>query len=156
MIDIIVECKPDEALMRALGYTRKRIFHQPNKAEVIKYLIRNPRAIGIVDEDPGAANVGYFSKFRKIGAVKFGLEQFVSPGGKSPLIVIKPRLEEWILSQANSCAINPQDYSLPSSPHQLHKNINEKLPEFEKMLGAMQIRKNAGLAYLKALINLAC
>lgn len=46
MPEIALECKPDEVLAKALGYTRKRIVHQPSNSEVINYLRKNPGNIG--------------------------------------------------------------------------------------------------------------
>jgi hypothetical protein len=43
MREIVVECKPDETLIKVLGYVRKTVTHQPNKGEVLNNLQRNRR-----------------------------------------------------------------------------------------------------------------
>jgi hypothetical protein len=106
MLEIVLECKPDETLLKSLGYTRKMITHQPSKGEVINYLKRNPGAIGIVDEDPGSANPTYFSKFQEKADGQFGLECLHIPKDGTRLIVIKPRLEDWIINCAQRSKID--------------------------------------------------
>ena len=60
MNKIVLECKPDEAFVKTLGFSRRNIIHQPNKGAVFNYLKKNPGAIGLVDEDPGSANPNFF------------------------------------------------------------------------------------------------
>jgi hypothetical protein len=152
-MEIVVECNPDEALMRALGYPRKMVFHQSSKAEVLRYLEKNPTSIGIVDEDPGRNNAGYFTKYRKQGQAKFGIEEFFNTKIKTRLIVLKPRLEEWVLGHAIASQVDPKKYSLPADGHHLHKSINEQIPKFEKMLAEMLTKKSKALLHLKQLID---
>lgn len=152
-MDIVVECKPDEALVRALGFTKKNVTHQPSKARVLSYLDRNSGAIGIVDEDPGTANAGYFSKYTKISEAKFDIEEWSVTKMQIRLIIIKPRLEEWIIRQANSSKIDLRDYSLEPDGYHLHKIINEKLDKFEALLTDLLKEKNQGLVHLKSIIS---
>lgn len=151
MSDIALECKPDEALAKLLGFTKKQIYHQPNKGQVIKYLERNPEAIGIVDEDPGAAWPDYFKKYERTLDEKHGVEVYTKANTR--LVVIKPRLEEWVLKQASASNINPSNFTLPNSGHELHKIINTRIPKFEQMITAMIDSKNPGLVYLKELLQ---
>lgn len=153
MPEIVLECNPDEALIKVLGYTRKMITHQPGRGEVINYLQRNPSAIGIVDEDPGSAKPTYFSKFTHESDEQFDIASFHIPKLRTRLIVIKPRLEEWILKQALESKINPKSYSLPEDANDLHKIINTKIPLFEKMIKEMLEKGNSGLKHLKNLID---
>ena len=153
MPEIVLECKPDEALVKSLGYTRKMITHQPNKGAVINYLKSNPGAIGIVDEDPGAANPTYFSKFQRETNEQFDVECLFIPKEKTRLIVLKPRLEEWILKYANKSKIKLQKHSLPETGHKLHKIINSRLPRFENMIKEMLEKNNEALLYLKMVID---
>jgi len=153
MIEIVVECNPDEALMKVLGYTRRMITHQPSKGEVINYLKKNPAAIGVVDDDPGSANPTYFNKFIRETDEKFGIESFKIPKLETRLIVIKPRLEEWILKCANELKINLKQHAMPNNGNELHKIINTRIPRFEDMVNEMLAKNSPALMYLKSLLE---
>src|SRR5687767_14523864 len=107
-MEIVLECRPDEALIKSLGFAKKYITHQPNKGEVINYLEKNPTAIGMVDEDPGAASPKYLSKFKREGQTVFGIDLFRFKTTK--LIIVKPRLEDWVLAQAQLAQVDPEEF----------------------------------------------
>ena len=153
MPKIVLECKPDEVLIKSLGYTRKMITHQPNKGAVINYLQRNPGVIGIVDEDPGAANPTYMYKFQEETPEKFDIENLFVRKEKTRLIILKPRLEDWILKYAKKSNINLQKYSLPETGRKLHKIINSHLPKFALMINEMLEKENEALMHLKKIIE---
>ncbi len=154
MAEIVLECMPDETLIRTLGYKRKSVTHQPCRGEVINYIKKNPRnIIGIVDEDPGSPKPTYFNAFRRETTEKHGLESYIIKNAQIRLIVIKPRLEEWILKQAASTGINPSDHSFPENGKELHKIIHTRLPQFEGFITAMLKQKSAGLRHLQTLIE---
>ncbi len=152
MTRIILECKPDEALVRALGVPKKEIIHQSSKGEVINFLRRNSNCFGIVDEDPGAGIQDYFKKFSIIkerSDVVFLKEEKQG----NHLIVIRPRLEEWLISQANLVSIKTSDFSLPIKGSQLHKVINSKLERVQELVLELESKKSDGILFLKKTIS---
>ncbi len=151
-MEIIIECKPDETLMKALGFTRKAITHQPNKGMVINLLEKKNGVIGVVDEDPGTTWPRFFSKFQKIDD-QHGIVNYKLQKQNLKLIVIKPRLEEWIISQAQSVNIDPIRFSLPADGHNLHKVINTRLLKFDELLKTMINQNSTGLLYLQQLLK---
>lgn len=153
MIEIVVECNPDEALVKKLGYTRKMVTHQSSRGEVINYLQKNPSAIGIVDDDPGAAKPTYFSKFSLDSNEQLGIESYSIAKVGTRLIVIKPRLEEWVLKHANALKIDLKQHSIPDNGNELHKVINTKIPRFENLIKEMIELKCPALTHLKSLID---
>lgn len=101
MNQIILECKPDEVFIRALGFSKKQIIHQPNKGEVINFLRKNPSlvCVGIIDEDPGTTQPKHLKEFvfnRELSEHNFSV--FESKRTSHLIIMIKPRLEDsiWI------------------------------------------------------------
>ncbi|GEM_PF-7032929 len=52
---ILVECKPDEALVRVLGMPRRKIRHCTGKIRVCRELEKAESGLGLVDEDPRSA-----------------------------------------------------------------------------------------------------
>ncbi len=153
MNKIVLECKPDEAFVKTLGFSRRNIIHQPNKGAVFNYLKKNPGAIGLVDEDPGSANPNFFRQFLKNNKPKYGIKYYGLSKGETRLIVISPRLEEWVIEQAQSVSLKPQDFGLPSSGKALHKIINSRINAFERMLNQMYENQCKGLLYLKSLVE---
>lgn len=154
MLQIVLECKPDETLMKALGFPIKSITHQPSRGEVINYLKKNPKTIvGVVDEDPHAARPTYFAQFSRETTEKYGIESYQIGKFRTRLILIKPRLEEWILQCAEKSGIDPTQHSMPITGRELHKVINSRLPRFDGFIRAILAAKNPGLFHLKNLVN---
>jgi hypothetical protein len=149
---VALECKPDETLIKALGINRKNITHQPNKGAVFNFLEKKTNYLGMVDEDPGAANPKFFEHFKSEGDlhdVEFYRIQKLS----IELIVIKPRLEDWIVAQAKSVQLDLTAHSLPADGKQLHKVINARLPKFESVVLELMNRKAKGVLRLKELLH---
>ena len=61
---IVVECFADELLIRRMGFGKKQICHAHSKARVLKKLKQFPKAIGIVDEDPGSGQPGEMKNYK--------------------------------------------------------------------------------------------
>lgn len=153
MPEIALECKPDEVLAKALGYTRKRIVHQPSNSEVINYLRKNPGNIGIVDEDSGSIKPPFFAKFQRETHEKFGVESLCIPNSDTRLIVIKPRLEEWILECAKSSEVRPRQFSFPDNGREFKKVINHRLQQLEKLIKELVEKQSPAVLHLKGLID---
>ncbi len=156
MNHIILECKPDEEFIRALGFSRKQIIHQPNKGAVINFLRKNPGlvCVGIMDEDPGTTQPKHLKEFvfnRELSEHNFSV--FESKRTSHLIIMIKPRLEDWILDIAKKNQVVPGEFSLPEEPKQLHKVINFQLIKFSEMVLEMLSKKSSALIALKKIIN---
>lgn len=153
---IILECKPDEAFIRALGFSKKQVIHQPNKGEVINYLRKHNGifCVGIIDEDPGTTQPKYllneFVYSEELSEHNFSV--FESKSKSHLVIMIKPRLEDWILDVAQKSHVSPNDFSLPDDPKQLHKVINSQLPKFNQLVSEMLSKRSKALISLKKII----
>jgi hypothetical protein len=151
---VIVECYPDEILMQVLGLGRKEIVHQDNKGEVCNYLEKNEIKIAIVDEDPGSGQPNLLKKFNLTGE-KFEIRKLIQANTGKIVLIIKPRLEEWIIYQCEKSAISPGKFYLPNNAKELKKVINLRLDRFRKLLIELLNCNNEGLIYLKNEINKA-
>jgi hypothetical protein len=117
---IAVECYPDEAVLRALGVPKKQLLHEARKGEVFNWLKRNAGAAGMVDEDPDSAPPRDFVSYQQIQASE-GLLLLVRRGSSGQkLIVVRPRLEEWLIQRAKVSGVDPRDYQLPSTARELN------------------------------------
>jgi len=127
---IAVECYADEVVLRELGVPRKQVLHEARKGEVFNWLKRTRDAVGMVDEDPDSAQPYDRSNYRQV-QVSEGLMLLVRQGSSGQrLIVVCPRLEDWLMRRAEVCGIDPRQYHLPDTPKALHD-----IPRYEQKDG---------------------
>ena len=117
---IAVECYADEKLMLVLGVSKKEIRHERGKGQVLGKLKKEPRGKGVVDEDPDSAQPGEMRNYRKEeeGEGILLLKHQDSPDKR--LIILCPRLEEWLYGRAKAVNINPVDFGLLKDARALH------------------------------------
>jgi len=136
---IYCECKPDEALLKELvPLKRKDYLHCSNKTEACKKLEKEKEIIAVLDKDPFSPQPRYLRRLQKSSAYHFsGLEILYDPERKNKVILLNPRLEDWILKIAKRKRINPKDFNLPSNPRKLHRVVNQRLEKFREFLRAI-------------------
>lgn len=135
---IAVECFPDEMLVRSLGIPVARVRHSRGSGNVLNDLLRGHAELGVIDEDPGKtrpADICRFVEKARQGNV------ILMTGGKDAdgrLVMICPRLEEWLLSRAKAAGVNPGDYGLPNTTKALRRlGRYERRPKFRAFLDAL-------------------
>ncbi|MCZ7392012.1 MAG: hypothetical protein ABOK23_08915 [Candidatus Methanoperedens sp.] len=148
---IYLECNTDEALVRAMGVHRNEIFHSGNKGNVCKNLAKKQKSIGLVDEDPFSAQPSYIGKL-KIESNKDDIKLLYDKNAQNNLIVLCPRLEDWILKAAKEARVNVKDYSLPDDADEFHKIINTKLEKFVHLIEDIK-KRSKKLKTLEKLIK---
>ena len=119
---VLVECFADEALVRALGVGRREILHAGDRGRVCNKMRKGSRLTGLVDEDPGGPTPGYLDELALIEeSGDMRVLEDKSRGNK--LIVLRPRLEEWILEAAREADLDWNALGLASSPSLFRKMI---------------------------------
>lgn len=127
---IAVECYADEVVLRELGVPRKQVLHEARKGEVFNWLKRTRDAVGMVDEDPDSAQPRDLGNYQQKEASE-GLRLLARRGNSGQkLIMVCPRLEEWLIQRAVICGINPRGYYLPRTAKELHD-----IPRYEQKDG---------------------
>lgn len=128
---VLVECNADEVVLRNLGVPKKQLFHFGGKDKLITRLRDMPGAVGMVDEDPASTqHRDLKASYRKTDSGE-GLQLLVRQGGGDQrLVVICPKLEDWLIKRAESSGIRPEDHGLPSDPDRLHG-----IPRYEQKEG---------------------
>jgi len=121
-----VECYPEEVLVRELGFSN--VEHQPNKPELVKRLERLEKrghgpVVGIIDEDPGAAQPSYLRRLRPVVS-QHGFMVLRSPSSRIGVIVLCPRHEAWVYSMARAHGFDVRDYGLPGDWREFHKHLH--------------------------------
>jgi hypothetical protein len=148
-MSIAVECYPDEVVLRELGIPRRQLLHQARKGEVFNWLKKTPGGIGMVDDDPTSTQPCDRCNYRQIEASEglLLLARFGSGGQR--LIVVCPRLEDWLMQRAQACGIDSRRYQLPSTPKDLHDIPRyEQKDGFRRFLAELRERDN-GMSHLR-------
>lgn len=152
---IYVECKPDFALVKSITKIPKReIIHETNKPEVCKRLERQRNCEGLVDEDPSSTQPPYIGKLRlENNLPQDELKVLYDESRDNRLIVLCPRLEEWILKAAREANLNMEKYPLPNTPEKLHRVINLNLDRFERLLKDLKDHDSKRLKSLRKFLE---
>ena len=146
---ILVECYPDEALLRALGVSKKQLRHERCKGEVVKRVRKFDCATGLIDEDPSSAQPRDLDNYKQVRAAE-GLRLLARRDDKNKrLIIICPRLEDWLIQRAGLSDIKPEDYGIPSRPDRLHSIVRyERKDGFQQFLSELKER-DSGMHLLR-------
>ena len=130
---VLVECYPDWEVLHFLGVPRKQLLHEPSKGRIVTRLKDLPGVTGVVDEDPASARPRDLDSYQESSDAE-GLRLLTRQGsGGQRLIVLCPRLEEWLMQRARSSGIKADDYGLPRDPDRLHS-----VPHYEQKEGFRQ------------------
>ena len=152
---ILVECKPDKLLVVVLAnISRREVRHAGNKFDLMKKLEKLDGALGIIDEDPGKNQPKQLSEAMDISTesvLKSDLKLMRYRGNL--VLVIRPRLEEWILKTMEELGISPKEFSIPKDPELLHATINYNLNKLEKLLLKMREKRDKSKR-LRSLVNI--
>jgi hypothetical protein len=155
-LTIYIECNPDEVLVRLLtGLPRRQIVHEyKGKAEVLKRLSGQTERRALVDEDPNSVVPPYLQRMSVTSnRPSLGLRVYDDPAKDNRVIVLRPKLEDWILAAARDADIDARDYGLYDNPERLHRHINANIDKFERMLSALANKKSPRLRALGKLLR---
>lgn len=125
---IHLECDNDEALVLALGKSRRQVSHHAGKGRISKALSESGRAedIGLIDQDPGQPPPKYLREFKVVEAKPaLGLILSRHPAQGKHLIEIQPDLEPWLYKLGKAISVKPTDHRLPESYSELHQNAKK-------------------------------
>lgn len=150
----LVECKPDQTLIEILTRTPKRnIIHSGNKSGVIIHLIKNYEdSKGVIDEDPNSRKPRSLQKFREIETFEdFDIKILGYADRNNYLVILNPRLEDWILRCAKESYVDIRAYGLPDDAIRLHEEINLQLNKFERLIRDL-MKRSRRLKFLKKIL----
>jgi len=150
---ILVECYPDMILLEELGFFDVK--HGRGKGNICNILRKKRNCIGIVDEDPDSPQPRYMQilKERARNLQRHDITIIHDKTRSNCLIIIRPKLEDWILKTARLAGINVKDYGLPNDPLRLSEIISQKRPpdKFRKLI--RDLLNTDRLQTLKSLIQ---
>lgn len=147
---IYVECKPDRALVSSLGVPKRNIIHEGGKSKVCRRLEKSRNSKGLVDEDPLSEQPPYIERLNLIQD-RHEIKTLHDNRRGNYLVVLCPRLEEWILKAAKEAEIDLGKYNLPDDAEKLHKIINININKFEKLIAELKGRSKIVAALEKSI-----
>lgn len=134
----VVECDSDVILVSTITSTpKRRIFHAGGKSAVLRKLVlKVTDSIGLIDQDPDRVQPRKFlQKFRETEYSETnGLKILLHRQRNNRLVVLCPRLEEWIIRAARNANIRLSRYNLPGHPEHLHEVINLRQNRFQELV----------------------
>lgn len=142
----LVECKPDSILVEYLASaSRRSIRHTGGKFELLKILAdRETGAKGLIDEDPGSYEPPHLERFRvRYNLTNHGFKVLHYESRNNVLIVLCPRLEEWVLKAAKEANVDVRAYGLPIDASELHEWINIRIKGFERLVEDLKGKSSA-------------
>ncbi len=134
---IYVECKPDELLVRQVtNLPRRQVVHEAKgKGGVCNRLMRNRDLVAMVDEDPGATQPTYMAQLSLSREITdLGLKLYLDSRRNNRVIVLCPRLEEWLLRAVSDMGFDIETYRLPRRASALHSAINLDERKIQRLL----------------------
>jgi len=137
---IFVECKPDRVLVwPIMGIPRRAIRHAGNKPRVCKELERRRNCRGLVDEDPWSVQPSYLRRMVVVEDLSsFSIKILYDESRGNCLVVLCPRLEEWVLEAVKEAEIDLRRYGLPRDVEKFHREVNVGLVKFERLIGDLK------------------
>ena len=147
MKHVHVECLPDEALVRKLGFTKKFVTHHTGKSRVFQKMKQVEQQLALIDEDPGSTKTTYELNLRLVEESK-GIKYFQDRSGNK-ILVLKGKLEDWIVDLCTKANIDLSVFHLPAKPNDLHDVINQRISKFDDLLGHLLEIKNPGIIQLQ-------
>lgn len=133
---ICVECYADYVFIKFLTKCgKKALIHSGGKSRVVFDLVNTYEdSCGLVDEDLGTPDPRIMGRFDQISIIDPTLEVRYHKKRNNSVIIIKPKLEAWILDLCKKEKIDLREYGLPNSFNRLHRVINFRLDKFRKLL----------------------
>ncbi len=155
MIQYHIECLPEEVLLLTMGLTRDVITHHSGSGSVCKTLDQNENLVGLIDEDPDRLSQhSYYNKlYRNSDSDQHNVRFSIDKENKNKMIFIKPRFEPWIIEVATTAGLNMADFNLSNNSDNLHREINFKRTDLQKLLHKLISIKSPAIVRLKELLN---
>lgn len=155
---ICVECYADEKLVTSLQPEyAKRILHHGGKGDIVNYLRKasTTAGIGLVDEDPGSTQPRdlrtNYIEIESTGAIRYYRHREKS---SCFIVMLCPRLEEWLLARARAAGIDRMAYGLPDTGERLHEYAHyEREPKFEEFMKRLLTSGDAEIEQLREWIG---
>jgi hypothetical protein len=133
---IFVESKPDRKLVTfVIRDANVEIEHVSGRSGACKRLMQERGCVGLIDEDPTSNSPGYLKGLVcKEDWPELGILLLRDEERGNEVILLRPRLEEWLVAAVHRNGSEMLMYNLPSDGVELHKIINKNLSRMDALL----------------------
>ncbi len=124
-----------ELILVLTKVSRKQVrFKGMCKTEVLKALKEESEKhiVGVVDEDPDKNQPPLLRNFEEFANDERANIRILRLD-KAKLIILRPRVEEWILKVARNSGLNVREYGLPEDADKLHERLRPKRLKEQKI-----------------------
>lgn len=146
---LYVECNADTVLAVAVGVARRDIKHANGRGGVCNFLEKTVRGKGLVDQDPFSAPAPYLSGLQVEQEI-CGFRVLTDTKRGHTIIMLMPRLEEWVLMVAKSDKIELVKHGLSDDAHKFREEVNLRPQKLFKLVEAERDRSE----HLRALYRI--
>ena len=109
----------------------------------------------MIDEDPLSAQHPYEKDGVSHGNYsQYDIKRLHYPSQDNELIILCPKLEDWILKTAQIAGIDVNRHGLPDEPNKLHRTIDQKLNEFRILVNMLKRQKSDRILTLTNLLKI--
>ncbi|MGC9178571.1 MAG: hypothetical protein ACP5G6_09250, partial [Conexivisphaera sp.] len=134
------------------------VIHGSNKSEVVKAVMKAAKegaegVVGVVDEDPGSTQPRFLRDGFDVARELEHLEVLVLRGGSARLVILRPRLEGWVLRACKLCGVEPEKFGLSGDESALHRVINGRLDNFRRLLDELRNDKCSMMGELENVLR---
>ena len=153
---LYVEGKADEILVWKLGVARRQTKRGKDKGGVLRLLVRERNCQGLVDDDPASTPPRLLDLMAEVTTHdlgSLGLRLYRHGERGNTLIVLCPKLEDWIVASARNAGLSLEGYGLPSSPNRLHDVINDELRKLNRLLDDLLSANSSRILRLQSLLT---
>ena len=154
---LYVEGKADRVpALRLTSLSNREVRVEGDRGKVLNRLAQDNSSVAMVDEDPGQDQPGQLRRMQLVSDYPGeGLKLYVDNRRNNRVIVVCPRLEEWIIRAANAAGleIGGPHYNLPSRPSSLHNAINDDPRKLERLIADLLTAQSPRLLKLQELLT---
>ena len=154
---IYVEGKADQLLAQRLSkLPHREVRPVGDKSETLARLGGEVENLAMVDEDPTEAQPIQLFRMQSIANLTdAGLKVYADRRRGNRVIVICPRLEDWLIAAAEDVGIElpARRYNLPQNPISLHRAINRDLRKLERLIDNLITANSSRILKLQELLT---
>ena len=153
---IYAECNSETILILSSNISKKKMRHLGGKTSVLKRLEKHNGCTGLIDEDPFSSQPPMLKKYELMEDYKnLGIKVLQNNKKANRLLVLCPRVEEWILKASKGTEINLiKDYDLPTNPDDLHEIIPLNEEKCMSLVKDLLRKRNKRLKKLSKLLSM--
>ena len=110
----------------------------------------------MLDEDPVFNPRSYLDRMQVAEELGYlGLRLMEHQGHDNRVVIIRPRLEDWLIRAARDAGLRLDDrrYALPTNASRLHEEITRDLRKLDRLLGDLLSAHSPRILRLKTLLT---